>query len=58
MKDGGSLRAMREYFTCAKRIVGIDIMSKCKQEENVSKNIFVEVGDASSEKFLSSVYEK
>jgi hypothetical protein len=56
--EGESLKAMREVFKNAKYIIGIDINPDCKKYEDLEKNIFVEIGDASSENFIKSVISK
>jgi hypothetical protein len=42
VKGGASIAAFREYFPKA-RIYGIDIDPYCKQFDNPSKNIFIEI---------------
>jgi hypothetical protein len=56
--QGQSILAMREVFKNAKCILGLDIDAECKQYEDVSKNIFVEIGDASNEEFIKKIIEK
>ena len=55
---GGSLRAMSESFPNAECIVGIDINQECKIHENTSKNIFVEIGNATSTAMLQEITQK
>ena len=55
---GGSLRAFREYFPLAERIVGIDINGGAKASEDASQHIYVEIGDQSDPDFLKYVTEK
>jgi hypothetical protein len=56
--EGESLKAMREVFKNAKCIIGIDINPNCKKYEDLDRNIFIEIGDASSEDFIRSVISK
>lgn len=55
---GESLKIMREVFTNAQYIVGIDINQTCKQFENSDKNIFTEIGDATDKHFIDKIIEK
>ena len=55
---GESIKAMREVFKNAQCIVGIDIDVNTKIFENVDKNIFVEVGDATDATFIKKINEK
>ena len=53
--NGGSIKAFREalqYSTC---ILGIDIDNRCKHFEEVEKNIFVEIGDATNADFIEQI---
>jgi hypothetical protein len=56
--EGESLKAMREVFKNARYIIGIDINPNCKKYEDLERNIFVEIGDATSEDFIKSVISK
>ena len=56
--NGGSLRAMSESFPNAECIVGIDINQECKIHENTSKNIFVEIGNATSDAMIHDITKK
>jgi hypothetical protein len=56
--EGQSLLAMREVFKNAEFILGIDINPNCKQYEDVERNIFVEIGDASDPVFLNFIISK
>lgn len=58
VREGGSLRAFRDYFNHAVNIVGIDIDPKCKASEDISRSIYVEIGSQSDAAFLKSVHEK
>jgi len=55
--NGGSLYMWKEYFPNSK-IVGIDIDEYCKQFEDPSSNIFVELGDQCDSIFLHNINEK
>jgi len=56
--EGGSIEMWKEYFGEKATVVGIDINPNCKQFEDTSKNIFVEIGSQSDPEFLKSVIEK
>jgi len=49
---GESLKIWRESFLNAEKIVGIDINIESKQYENIDKNIFVEIGNATNLNFI------
>ena len=51
---GGSLEMWKSYFKNA-TIIGIDINPECKAHEDISSNIFVEIGDQSDISFLDSI---
>jgi len=53
---GASLNAMHEYFTNTDRVVGIDINPASKQHQDVSKDIYVEVGSQDDSEFLTHVH--
>lgn len=55
--NGGSIRAMREVFLNASCIVGLDIDSRCKEYEDTSRNIFVEIGNATDASFIKQITE-
>lgn len=55
---GNSLRAFREYFPRADRIVGIDINPWEAMVAEPDRNIFVEIGDQNDPGFLESVSRK
>jgi len=55
---GGSIKAMREVFASAECILGLDINNECKNYEDKSKNIFVEIGNATQDNFIKSITEK
>jgi hypothetical protein len=40
---GESLKAWKEYFINANKIVGLDINIECKKYEDITKNIYVEI---------------
>ena len=52
---GASLPAWREIFPNAKRIVGADILEDSKQYEDLDKDIYVEVADATTPEFAQQV---
>jgi len=56
--NGGSIHAMREVFTNATCLVGIDIDSRCKTYEDTDKNVFVEIGNATDLSFINMITEK
>jgi len=55
VEEGGSLQMWKKYFGKQATIVGIDIHSFRKYEED---QIFVEIGDQSDINFLNAVIEK
>lgn len=55
---GQSLRAFREYFPMADRIVGIDIDLGTARHANASSSVYVEIGDQSDVDFLREVSAK
>jgi hypothetical protein len=55
---GESIKAFREVFKNAECLVGLDINSKCKEYENISENIFIEIGDACNKEFVESIIKK
>jgi hypothetical protein len=56
--NGGSIASMREVFPNATCILGLDINPNCKQFEDSSKNIFVEIGNATNSTFISEITKK
>jgi hypothetical protein len=56
--NGGSIKAFKESFKKSTCILGLDIDKRCKTYEDVENNIFVEIGDATDEKFIKSITEK
>lgn len=56
--NGGSIKASREYFHNSTCILGLDINNDCKKYEDVSNNIFVEIGDATDPDFINKITEK
>jgi len=58
VQTGDSLKAMREVFTNADSIVGIDIEPCCKIHENAKYNIFVEIGDATNGIVVQNILKK
>lgn len=55
---GESLYAIKEYFTNAKYIVGIDINPFSITFENRDRNIFIEIGNQKNELFLNKINQK
>jgi len=56
--NSGSIRAIRETFTYATCILGLDINNRCKDYENKENNIFIEIGDATDNNFIKNINEK
>lgn len=56
--NGGSIKACREAFKNATCILGLDINPDCKKYENVTNNIFIEIGDATDANFIQSITKK
>jgi hypothetical protein len=52
---GNSLRMWRDYLGPESIIVGIDIDPSCKQFEKKDENLFVRIGDQSSQNFLYEI---
>lgn len=55
---GGSLRMWRNSLTPESLVVGIDIDPSCQQYERPEENLFVRIGDQSSESFLSELVQE
>lgn len=56
--NGGSIHAVREAFENATCVVGLDIANRCKNYENIEKNIFIEIGNATDANFIKTITEK
>jgi hypothetical protein len=56
--NGGSINGFREVFANSTCILGLDIDTRCKQYEDVEKNIYVEIGDATDSNFIKNITEK
>jgi hypothetical protein len=56
--QGESIKIWREVFPNATKIVGVDINPECKKYEDISKSIFVEIGDASNPEFIQFIMNK
>ena len=56
--DGGSIKAFREALPKATCILGLDINHACKEYENVSQNLFIEIGDATDVNFIETITNK
>ena len=55
---GESLKAFREVFKNAEYIIGLDTNQNCKTCENKDDDIYVEIGDATSNNLINSIIEK
>jgi hypothetical protein len=55
---GESLKIWREVFPTATAIVGVDITPETKQYEDISHNIFVEIGNATQSIVMRQLHEK
>ena len=55
---GGSIKAFREVFKDAVKIVGVDIHQYCKQYENKDKNIYIEIGDVTDKEFIDNLIQQ
>lgn len=55
---GESIKAFREVFENAICLVGLDINPACRQYEDLSKNIHIELGDASTSVFIEYITNK
>lgn len=55
---GGSVKAMNEAFKNKSCIVGIDINEECKQYEDPENNVFIEIGNATDDKFINEIITK
>jgi hypothetical protein len=49
---GESLKIWREVFPNASTIVGVDITPGCKEYEDISRNIFVQIGNATNPEII------
>ena len=56
--NGGSIKAFREVFNNSTCILGLDIDNRCKIYENNNNNIFVEIGNATDDKFIKMITDK
>lgn len=56
--SGGSINAMREVFKNAQTIVGLDINETCIVFNDPSKNVFVEIGNATDSNFINYIIQK
>ena len=55
---GDSLKAFKETFKHSNCILGVDINNSCKTYEDITKNIFVEIGNATDANFINKITEK
>ena len=58
VKNGGSILAMRDAFKNASCILGLDINPSSKIYENITNNIFVEIGDGTNKDFIQQITKK
>jgi 23S rRNA U2552 (ribose-2'-O)-methylase RlmE/FtsJ len=56
--NGGSIKAMNKVFKNNTCIVGVDIDEKCKQYEDIENHIYIEIGDATNDKFINEILRK
>lgn len=56
--QGESVKAFRDIFKNATCIVGLDINEQCKQYEDVEKQIFIEIGNATTSEFIDFITNK
>jgi len=56
--EGGSLNMWKYFFGEKCKIVGIDINPDCKKHEDISREIYVEIGDQSDIDFLKKLITK
>ena len=56
--NGGSVKAFKEAFKNSICILGLDIDNRCKNFEDITNNIFIEIGDATDSNFIKSITEK
>lgn len=56
--QGESIKAWRECFSNAIKLVGIDINPECKKYEDIENNIYIEIGDATDSNFLNYLIHK
>jgi hypothetical protein len=55
--NGQSLLSWKEFYPNS-TIIGIDINPDCKRYENISKNIYIEIGSQNDSVFLETVIQK
>jgi len=53
--NGGSITAFKELFKHSTCILGLDINNNCKTFQDISNNIFVEIGDATDANFINTI---
>jgi len=56
--NGGSIKGFREAFKKSTCLLGLDIDNRCKRYEDVTNNIFIEIGDATDSNFINKITEK
>ena len=55
---GGSLKSWREFLPNATHIVGVDILDWCKDYQNISNGMYVEIGNVTNKEFIEYIYNK
>ena len=53
--NGGSIKAFRDTFKKSPCILGLDINNVCKKYEDIERNLFVEIGDATDSNFINDI---
>jgi 23S rRNA U2552 (ribose-2'-O)-methylase RlmE/FtsJ len=55
---GGSIKAFREAFEKSVCILGVDINPDCKNHQDIGRNIYIEIGNATDANFIKEITEK
>jgi len=55
--NGGSIKAFKETFQNSTCILGLDVNNHCKTFQDISKNIFIEIGNATDANFINTITE-
>ena len=56
--NGGSLKIWKNFFGKDSKIIGIDLNEKCKKFEDLDNDIYIEIGNQSSEEFWNNFFKK
>lgn len=56
--NGGSIKAFKEAFKHSTCVLGLDINNHCKSYQDISNNIFVEIGNVTDANFINLITEK